>query len=84
MNITQKGQVTIPQEIREKYRLFPHSTVEFIEEGNRVYIRPSRDQTSARRFTAVCGSADTGMSTEEILALTRPDAATENAPEYQK
>jgi AbrB family looped-hinge helix DNA binding protein len=35
MRITTKGQVTIPQHIREKLHLIPHSEVEFIEEKGR-------------------------------------------------
>lgn len=31
MHITQKGQVTIPQEIREQFSFLPHTKVDFIE-----------------------------------------------------
>jgi AbrB family looped-hinge helix DNA binding protein len=40
--ITQKGQVTIPQEIRNKFSLLPGSDVEFIVRGNDVVILKSR------------------------------------------
>ena len=77
MRVTIKGQVTIPQGIREKFRFLPNSDVEFIEEEDRVYLRKadghgqlSRDPT--RRFVErMRGTATVRMSTEEILALTR-------------
>lgn len=41
MRITSKGQVTIPQAIREQAGLLPGSEVEFVVEGERVFIRPT-------------------------------------------
>jgi AbrB family looped-hinge helix DNA binding protein len=38
MRVTTKGQVTIPQGIREKLGIFPSSEIDFIEEKGRVYI----------------------------------------------
>lgn len=73
MKITEKGQITIPQALREKYRLLPNSAVEFIEENNKVYITLAAEQPRAHRFSSVRGKADTGMTTEEILSLTRSD-----------
>ena len=34
MRITTKGQVTIPQDIRERFGLLPHTEVEFVVEGD--------------------------------------------------
>ena len=39
MRITTKGQVTIPRDVREKMGFLPHSEVEFVVEGNLVYLR---------------------------------------------
>ena len=39
MRITVKGQVTIPQEIRERLGLLPHCEVEFDIVGNSVRMR---------------------------------------------
>jgi AbrB family looped-hinge helix DNA binding protein len=36
MRITSKGQVTIPQEIREQCGLLPHTQVRFVVEDGRV------------------------------------------------
>jgi AbrB family looped-hinge helix DNA binding protein len=75
MRITSKGQVTIPQEIRERYGLLPDTEVEFIARKNSVQIvkatrrsKPSRGEAIVRRLR---GSATVRMSTDEILALTR-------------
>ena len=74
MRITSKGQVTIPQAIREKYGLLPDTDVEFVIAGGRVTIAPVPSKGHDRGSKAVArlrGSASTGMSTDEILALTR-------------
>jgi AbrB family looped-hinge helix DNA binding protein len=74
MRITSKGQVTIPQAIREKYGLLPDTEVEFLISGGHVTIVPVPAKDNDRRSKAVArlrGSATTGMSTDEILALTR-------------
>jgi AbrB family looped-hinge helix DNA binding protein len=78
MQITSKGQVTIPQEIRNRLGLLPHTTVEFELAGDHARIRKARRQPGegARGRLAVellRGSAGPGMSTDEILALTRGD-----------
>ena len=43
MRITAKGQVTIPQAIREKAGLLPGAEVEFLLEGRTVRIARSRN-----------------------------------------
>lgn len=75
MRITSKGQVTIPQEIRERFGLLPDTEVEFVAKRNSLHLvkatnpkRPSRGETVVRRLR---GSATVKMSTDEILALTR-------------
>jgi AbrB family looped-hinge helix DNA binding protein len=74
MRITSKGQVTIPQAIREQYGLLPDTDVEFVISDGRVTIVPMPPNDNDRAAKAVGrlrGSATTGMSTDEILALTR-------------
>lgn len=74
MRVTTKGQVTIPQHIREKMGITPHSEVDFIEEDERV-ILVKRDQAASvsQMFRRVRGVATVKMSTDEIMALTRVD-----------
>jgi len=72
MTITEKGQVTIPQPIREALGLRPASEVEFILEGDHAILRKKeRVDIVAERLARYRGSADAGMSTDDILALTR-------------
>lgn len=39
--ITDEGQIAIPEEILRKLGVGPGATLEWKEEGNRVYVRPS-------------------------------------------
>jgi len=73
MRITTKGQVTIPREVRELMGFLPHSEVEFIVEGNTVYLRKADgSQTRGRNLVeGMRGRATVRMSTDEIMALTR-------------
>ena len=73
MKITSKGQVTIPQEIREKMGLLPDTEVEFVVRGNAVQIVKSKEAPSrgASIVRAMRGRATTRMTTDEIMKLTR-------------
>ncbi len=73
MRITAKGQVTIPQDIREKLGLLPDSEVEFQIERDAVKIRKARRtlRRGQRLVRKLRGAGTVRMSTDEILALTR-------------
>ncbi len=72
MMVTSKGQVTIPVEIREKMGLLPHTEVAFkIVRGKVVLEKVASDQRGRAIIEHLRGSATAGMSTEEIMALTR-------------
>jgi AbrB family looped-hinge helix DNA binding protein len=76
VRITSKGQVTIPIEIRERVGLLPHTEVRFEVEGNAVRILRQETSTGGRGerlLQRIRGRATSGMSTEEIMALTRLD-----------
>ena len=74
MKVTTKGQVTIPQRIREKLGITPNTDVDFIEEKGRVYlIKKSEQGGKTGRFHALRGIATVKMTTDEIMALTRGD-----------
>jgi AbrB family looped-hinge helix DNA binding protein len=79
VQISTKGQVTIPQEIRNRLGLLPNTKVEFEMAGDHALIRKARHQPgeSARGRLALevlRGTADTRMTTDEILALTRGES----------
>jgi antitoxin PrlF len=72
--LTSKGQVTIPKAIRDHLGLKPGHKVAFVaDRQGRVVVEavnaPKRATRS--RFAALRGAADTGMTTDQILALTR-------------
>ena len=74
MRITGKGQVTIPQTIRERCGLTPHTEVEFIVEDGRVVLRrlehgPGSGQLEVEHLRQA--RLPTRLSTDELLALTR-------------
>ena len=73
MRITQKGQVTIPAEIREKLGLLPDTEVEFrLEDGRVVMEKASGPPRRGKRVVErLRGRASTNLSTEEIMAMTR-------------
>jgi AbrB family looped-hinge helix DNA binding protein len=76
MRITSKGQVTIPQAVREQTGLLPNTDVEFVVDGGDVRIvkaqsgrRPSRGASAIQRLRGAGGRIH--MTTDEIMALTR-------------
>jgi len=76
MRITSKGQVTIPQAVREQVGLLPETEVEFVVEGDVVRIvkseatrRPSRGARAIERLRRRAGRV--ALSTDEIMRLTR-------------
>lgn len=75
MRVSSKGQITIPQEIRERFGFLPDTEVEFRVEGNAVRLVKAKAGRGSSRGQSVVsrlrGSANVKMSTDEILALTR-------------
>ncbi len=72
MKVTIKGQVTIPQHIREKLGITAASEVEFVEEKDRVYlIKRKNSKAATRRFKRLRGAASVKMTTDQIMTLTR-------------
>lgn len=73
MRITSKGQVTIPQDIREKYGLLPGTEIAFLVDGDAVRIvkQPGRDTRGRQVIERLRGRGTVSMTTDEILAYTR-------------
>ena len=73
MRITSKGQVTIPIEIRDRLGLLPGTEVEFDVDGEAVRLTRAPDAGGRGRAIVdrLRGRATSGLSTEEIMALTR-------------
>ena len=74
MRVTTKGQVTIPQHIREKMGITPSTEVDFVEKGGRIYlVKKKGKKIVTRKFKKLRGVATVKMTTDEIMALTRAD-----------
>ena len=76
MRMTSKGQVTIPQDIREQLGLLPNTEVEFEIDGDAVRVKKATGRQLRRgRGWALIehmrGRATAGLTTDEIMRLTR-------------
>jgi AbrB family looped-hinge helix DNA binding protein len=70
VRVTQKGQVTIPLEVRRALGIHPGSDVQFRieEQGVRLVVDPER---AAEEIAGMRGAGSGELSTDDILALTR-------------
>jgi AbrB family looped-hinge helix DNA binding protein len=75
MRLTSKGQVTIPEDIRHRLGLLPHTEVEFDVVGDGVLIRKKANSTGrGQRLLEAMRRAPKpkpGMTTDQLMALTR-------------
>lgn len=77
MRITSKGQITIPQQVRRELGLAPGDEVDVVVDDGAARIVPlpagtSRGQRLVERLRG-SGDVDLGMTTDELMALLRPD-----------
>ena len=73
MRITSKGQVTIPQALRERFGFLPGTEVEFLAEGGTLrVVRKKKSRAQVDRLVEdMRGRGTVPRTTDEILALTR-------------
>jgi AbrB family looped-hinge helix DNA binding protein len=74
MRITEKGQVTIPIDIRSRMNMQPGDEVEFAVEDDLVILRRAASGRSRGHRIVdhlLSHTGDVDMSTDEIMALTR-------------
>ena len=73
MKISERGQITIPKKMREKFGLFPDSDVIVEPAENGVLVRPvnSRREQVEQWLVRAVGSGNGTYTTDEIMALTR-------------
>ncbi|MFT4163581.1 AbrB/MazE/SpoVT family DNA-binding domain-containing protein [Shinella zoogloeoides] len=70
--VTSKGQVTIPKSVRDFLGIGPGSKVEFRRAADgSVVVVPLGKARPERRFAHLRGHAGAGLTTDEIMALTR-------------
>ena len=70
--VTSKGQVTIPKRVRDLLGIRPGSVIDF-ERGpdGRVVLVKVEKKARPTRFARLRGHAGKGLSTAEIMAMTR-------------
>ncbi len=72
MRMTAKGQVTIPQAVREEHDLGPGAQVEVVSTPEGALVRTVRAQSRGAELVArLRDTGDSGLSAEAILRLTR-------------
>lgn len=76
MTVTTKGQITIPQALRERFGLLPGTEVEFVAGATALEVRPRRRRKKeAPAFdlwlAKAAGSARTKMTTDQLSGVTR-------------
>jgi AbrB family looped-hinge helix DNA binding protein len=71
--VTVKGQVTIPKPVRDALDIHPGSQVEFVmnQAGEIVLRKAGAEQPATHRFDRFVGTLGPGMTTDEVMALTR-------------
>jgi len=80
VRITSKGQVTIPQDVREQAGLLPYTEVEFVidPDGGVRIVKAQQPQRLTRRAIAVerlrRNGGRSGLTTDQIMALTRGES----------
>lgn len=76
MSVTSKGQVTIPQNVRESMGILPAETeIEFIQDdsGRWFIVKAKTVKTRASRFRTAHQTGKLTLCTDDIMALTRGD-----------
>ncbi len=72
MRIGEKGQVTIPIELRQALGLRPGCVVEFERRGQELVLHKRGDGGRGGRLVErLRGRSRSGLSTDQLLALTR-------------
>jgi len=71
-SVTTKGQVTIPKPVRDRLGVKPGDEIKFdLTAAGQVVISKRRSKPARSRFAALRGRAGKGLSTDQIMALTR-------------
>jgi antitoxin PrlF len=73
MRVTEKGQVTIPKQLRDELGIDAGTEVEFERRDDTIVVRKASSQPTRgeRLVERLRGRGDVDMTTDEIMALTR-------------
>jgi len=69
--VTSKGQVTIPKAVRDLLGITPGTSVDFRRNENGEIVLTPAEKAPPSRFAKLLGHAGPGLSTDEIMAMTR-------------
>ncbi len=70
--VTSKGQVTIPKPVRDRLGIAPGDAVAFeLAADDRIVLVKVAGERRESRIEALRGAAGPGLSTDQIMALTR-------------
>ncbi len=74
MRVTEKGQVTIPKDLRDELGIGAGTEVAFHRADDAIVVRKVEGGSKRGRevVNRLRGRGDVRLSTEEIMALTRP------------
>lgn len=73
MRVTEKGQVTIPKQLRDALGIGAGTEVEFERDHDTIVVRKTKIASGRGRqlVERLRGRGDVAMTTDEIMALTR-------------
>ena len=73
--VTAKGQVTIPKPVRDRLGIKPGNAVAFeLAQDGRIVLVKVDGEGRVSRFEAMRGRVGRGLTTDEIMQLTRGDS----------
>jgi bifunctional DNA-binding transcriptional regulator/antitoxin component of YhaV-PrlF toxin-antitoxin module len=70
MRISERGQVTIPQELRERDGLLANTQVQFVPDADGIRLIADPSERS-KQIAALYGRHPLGRTTNELMALLR-------------
>jgi AbrB family looped-hinge helix DNA binding protein len=66
MKVGERGQITIPKEIRDKFGFSPHTEVEFRLVNGAVVLRKVRRELPLRKWKGYCGKRFKAMGYSSV------------------
>jgi antitoxin PrlF len=74
MRVSEKGQITIPKDLRDELGIGAGSDVAVTREGDTIVLRKTEAMSRGRSIVErMRGRGDGTMTTDEIMSLTRGD-----------
>ena len=71
MKVTERGQVTVPKRLREKYGINSSTEIEFLERNGEILLVKRAAISSLDRFRGIANTRGLPGRTTEFLALVR-------------